>query len=245
MAKKNLSTTHQLLLELPKKPGWHHLPLVVSAANQKTIAVLQQPHQWQDGILALTGEQGSGKSFMAWYLFAKQSHHGLLIENNNMDWTGNRALTPQHVIIWDNVDENLANLAQLDAEQLCHFFNQNKESRPKLLLLTQQPLPQILQSQGGKILPDVISRLSLVSSLHLLADDAGLHAQALGFFAERQIAIDDKTVQSLLRHGPRDHRALYQLLSKLDEYSLQTKKPIGPKMIQQWLQADAEKMATD
>lgn len=247
-------TPTQLLLPLPKKQGWHNLPLVVSAQNSDAINLLQRPDQWQDGVLSLVGGQGAGKSFIAWYFFAKTSprpainggdtnlRHGAMIEKNNLPWLKNwladKNLSPTQVVVWDNVDEDLPALPLAAAEGLCHFFNQAKTARPKLLLLSMKPLSLLLQQHHGTILPDLASRLSLVAGVQLLADDESLRAQVLGFFAERQVAVDDKIIASILRHAPRSHDGLYQLLARLDDYSLRIKKPIQQKMIQQWLGDD-------
>ncbi|MDI9313949.1 MAG: hypothetical protein QM529_04660 [Hydrotalea sp.] len=253
-------TPTQLLLPLPKKTGWHKLPLVVSAQNADTIALLERPEQWQDGVLSLVGGQGSGKSFIAWYLFDPASriassassaspdsgaqrhrHIGRIIDKNNLAGLGQEKLPPDQVVIWDNVDNDLAQLSAASAEGLCHFFNQPKSARPKLLLLSQRPLPWLLQQHRQIILPDLASRLSLVAGVELLADDESLRAQMFGFFAERQVAVDDKIIASILRHAPRSHDGLHQLLARLDDFSLRTKKPIQRKMIQQWLGDEPDK----
>ncbi|MGI9461827.1 MAG: hypothetical protein ACR2NY_04555 [Alphaproteobacteria bacterium] len=232
-------THNQLLLPLPKKSGWHDLPLVISPANEKTIALLQRPDQWQDGALCLSGDVGSGKSFIAWYLFRKSPAHqslGFMIKNNQMADIKNHP--PHHIIIWDNIDQALPNLSPAAAKDLCYFFNQPQHQRPKLLLLAQKSLSLLLKQQANYLLTDLSSRLSLIAQLWLVADDINLRAQAFGFFAERQIAVNDKIIDRILRDAPRSHQALHHILLRLDDYAFRNKKTINPNMINQWLNED-------
>ena len=93
---------------------------------------------------------------------------------------------------------------------------------------------------GLSLRDDLRTRLAsgLTFQLHLLSDEDKrealcAHAAGLGF------ALSPEIVQHLLRHRQRDLPSLIQLLDALDQYSLQTQRPITLPLLKEMLQAES------
>ncbi len=213
------ATMRQLLLDLlPETPPT--LADFVAGSNDDALTGLMD---WlaptnREAALLLWGEAGCGKSHLL---------RGCLDEAGSVyvDAVANPALAG----INDDVPLlAVDNVQALDADGQIALFNafnhlkaRSQTQRAKLLVAATLP-PTALQLRE-----DLRTRLgsALIYRLHPLSDaekSAALSAQA----AARQLPLPAEAIDYLLRHAPRDMRTLSALISALDRYSLERKRPI-------------------
>ncbi|MEJ2653861.1 MAG: DnaA regulatory inactivator Hda [Acidihalobacter sp.] len=134
------------------------------------------------------------------------------------------------LLVIDDVDR-----VWLDSEWARSLFglvNAVREHGGRLLFTAAEPPAQAL-------LPDLRSRLlwGPVYQLQRLEDD-GLQVLAGRAAAARGFALGVNEVQYLLRHGPREPRALIALLERIDQASLRAKRRVTVPFIRSVLVAD-------
>ena len=78
----------------------------------------------------------------------------------------------------------------------------------------------------------------LIYQVHGLTDDEKVAALSAAATA-RGLTLSPGVIPYLLSHFQRDMRSLSSMLDSLDQYSLQTQRPITLPLLREWLQAEA------
>ena len=79
----------------------------------------------------------------------------------------------------------------------------------------------------------------LIYRLHGLTDDEKVAALTTAA-AARGLTLSPGVLPYLLSHYRRDMRSLSEMLDALDQYSLETQRPITLPLLREWLQAEAK-----
>ena len=209
--KMSFDPMRQLILDLlPESPP--SLDNFVSGGNGETLAALTA---WLAGgraesCFCLWGEPGSGRTHL---LLAS----GLPRVDAALDPALVSAPAATDQLAVDNVDA-------LDAAgqiALFNHFNRLKAAGGRLLSAASQPPAHLALRE------DLRTRLGsgLIYRLHPLSDHekaAALAAQA----KERALKLTPESIDYLLRHAPRDMRALSALVVALDRYTLEHKRAV-------------------
>ncbi|MCL2344635.1 MAG: DnaA regulatory inactivator Hda [Desulfobulbus sp.] len=213
----------QLLLDLlPDSPP--SLDNFVPGGNGETLTALTGwlAAKRPDVSFCLVGEAGSGRSHL---LRASGFPYVDAGENPGLCGVqGAAALAVDHV---EQLDEH----GQI---ALFALFNQLKAGGGRLLTAASQP-PRHLALRE-----DLRTRLGsgLIYRLQPLSDAekaAALAAQA----RERALKLPPEAIDYLLRHAPRDMRALSALIVALDRYTLEQQRPVTLPLLRQLLEAAA------
>jgi DnaA-homolog protein len=128
--------------------------------------------------------------------------------------------------------EKLSPLAQIDAFAL---FNEIRANHA-FMVCSGAVAPAVLP-----VREDLRTRMGwgLIYQIHGLSDDekvAALSAAA----AARGLTLSPGVLPYLLSHFRRDMRSLSTMLDSLDQYSLETQRPITLPLLREWLQAEAK-----
>jgi chromosomal replication initiation ATPase DnaA len=211
----------QLAFDLPVVTTFGRDDFFISAANTAAVEAIETWLDWPLNKLVLVGPEGSGKSHLA-QIWAELSE----------------AVVYEATGVWD-VDvvdgpvciENVHAIAgQRDFEEkLFHLHNiQAEQGRP--LLMTGQGAP----SAWPFVLPDLASRVQGSHLVQLGApDDTLLAAVLLKQWADRQLQVEPGVVDYILRYGERSLAGMRRLTARLDQISLQRKKPVGQGMVRE------------
>ncbi len=218
----------QLLLDLPAdKP--QTLESFVTGANAELTALLQRVAHGQatsldERFVYLWGEPGAGKSHLLQALAATPRA---------------RLLTPASALTdFDYAPDTALYLIddaqQLSAEvQIAAFalFNQVRERGGNLVAAGN------VAPAGLAVREDLRTRLGwgLIYQVHGLSDDDKIAALTHAAQA-RGIALSAGVLPYLLTHFARDMRSLSAMLNALDQYSLETKRPITLPLLRELLQ---------
>lgn len=222
----------QLLLDLPaEKP--QTLTSFVIGANAELIQLLQRLAQGQPGglderFVYLWGDAGSGKTHLL---------HALANTDTALYIPGDAkadafAYQPATTLYLLDDSHKLSPEAQIAAFAL---FNQVRE-QGGCLLAAGNTAPATLT-----VREDLRTRFGwgLIYQVHGLSDEEKI--AALTHAAEaRGLTLSPGVLPYLLNHFARDMRSLSAMLDALDEYSLETKRPITLPLLRELLQRENE-----
>lgn len=220
----------QLILDLPaEKPPT--LETFVVGINAELTQLLQrvasgQPNGLDERFVYLWGETGAGKTHL---LRAMADRPDARYIAGDAPATAFDYLSGTSLYLIDDCDQ-LPPEAQIAAFAL---FNQVREQGGCLVT-------------SGKVAPaglalreDLRTRLGwgLIYQLHGLSDDEKIEALTHSA-AARGLALSPGVLPYLITHFARDMRSLSVLVDALDQYSLETKRPITLPLLRELLQRD-------
>lgn len=201
------------------------------------VRALQACGETVDRFIYLHGMEGVGKS----HLLQACCHAALasletamylpLREHSELDPSILEGMESQSLVALDDVH---AVMGDRDWEQaLFHFYNRAADAGTRLVVSAAVP-PIALAC----VLPDLQSRLAFGLTFYLDAlSDAG-KCRALQLRASnRGLGMTAEVAQYLLNHFPRDMSALFAVLVKLDEASLQAKRRLTVPFVKEVLSA--------
>ena len=218
-----MSELNQLLLELDYKTNFNEHDFYLSKSNSNAFNLINRWPDWEKKILNISGEKFSGKSHLA-NIFRLKSK-ALLVNGNRIDNSIFKSLKLHESIIIDDFEE--CN----EEEILYSIFNLIDQDSKYLLINSLKPINKIKFK-----LPDLASRSKncLYAEIEN-PDDELLFAIILKNFSDRQIKIEKKIINFIIRRIDRSYRKIDEFIYKVDELSLKKKKPINLKTIKEIL----------
>jgi len=219
---------HTLPLTVPQQKNFANF---LVGANRALVSALNSIKP--ETALYLWGNRGSGCSHLlqaSCLAFQQKNHHVLYLDLHNTDCLaplfagaleGIQLLAVDHLEAWIGVKEQ--------EEQLFHLFNYALQT-PCALLWSAAIPPQKLAC----VLQDFKSRLCSLLIFHVQPlDDADLHQALQQHAKQRGFQLKRAVAQFMLNHYPRDLSELLTVLDRLDQASLQQKKPLTISLLKQ------------
>ena len=213
---KNLN---QLLLDFKYKENFKDEDFYVSDSNYYAFTLVNSWPKWEKNFLNICGEKYSGKSHLA-NIFLKKFKgikiNALSIKNKNL-----QELKIYENIILDNFDLNI------DENLIYSLFNIIDQDNKYLIINSEIPINEI-----NFKLNDLRSRAKncLIAKIDK-PDDELIFALILKNFSDRQIVIDKKLIDFIIKRIDRSYGKIFEFIYKIDELSLKKKKPIDFKSI--------------
>lgn len=201
----------QLPLDLAHEEARSRDDLVVGAANEHAISLIERWPDWPADVVVLAGPAGAGKSHLAeiW-----RAETGAVSVSATAIGAEAIAAAESSPILIDNADD-----AGFDETGLFHLINAVKAARSHLLLTARR-----FPAGWGVSLPDLLSRLKAAATVEIHEpDDALLSGVIVKLFSDRQIAIEPHVVQFIVRRMERSLSAAQVLVEKLDRVALERK----------------------
>ena len=217
---KNLN---QQILNFDYEQNFKDQDFYVSKSNEYSFKLLKSWPQWEKNFVNLIGENFSGKSHLV-NIFI-QNYKGIKI---SADKINNNFLKEikiyENIIIEDlidNIDENL----------LFTLINTIEQDNKYLIITSAKPIVKYKFS-----LNDLNSRANnfLLSVIEKPEDDL-MYALILKNLSDRQISIDKKLIDFIIKRISRSYGKISDFIYKIDEISLKRKKPIDFKIIKEAL----------
>ncbi len=119
--------------------------------------------------------------------------------------------------------------SQTPQVELLHTLNKVKETNGHVLLTSEKPLNKL-----GFALPDLVSRLSAIVSVHIDKPDAEIfHLLFARYFAARQLKVSDDVIAYLAGRVERSFLGATQAVEKIDKLSLEQKRNITIPLVKQ------------
>ena len=208
---KNLN---QLLLNFKHKQNFNYDDFYVSKSNYYAFQLIENWPKWEKNILNIYGEKFSGKTHLSNIFLSKNK--GIKVEESNINNEIFKKIKLYENIIIDNysntTDENL----------MYSIFNLVDQDNKYLIINSRKPINEIIFK-----LDDLRSRSKncLFAKIDQPDDDL-MFAIILKSFSDRQIQVDKKLIDFIIKRIDRSYGKIADFIYKVDELSLKKKKAI-------------------
>ena len=217
---KNLN---QLILKFDQEQNFRDQDFYVSKSNEFSFKLLDSWPNWEKNFVNLIGENFSGKTHLI-NIFLKK-FKGIKINASKIN---NEFL--KNIKIYENiVIENLNN--EINETLFFTLLNIIDQDNKYLIVTSTKPIVNILFE-----LDDLNSRSKnfILSEIEKPEDDL-VFALILKNLSDRQISIDKKLIDFIIKRINRSYSKISDFIYKIDEISLKRKKPIDFKVIKEIL----------
>ena len=216
---------NQLLLNFEYKQNFKDEDFYVSNSNYYAFNLINSWPKWEKNFLNICGEKYSGKTHLS-NIFLKK-FKGIKIDANSFENKNLKEIKIYENVILDNLGQNV------DERLIYSLFNIIDQDNKYLIINSLIPVSKISFK-----LEDLRSRTKncLVAKIDKPEDDL-MFALILKNFSDRQITIDKKLIDFIIKRVDRSYGKIFEFIYKIDELSLKKKKPIDFKIIKEVLRA--------
>ena len=213
----------QELINFELEKNFKYEDFYISKSNQHIFDLFNLWPKWEKNFLNISGENSSGKSHLI-DIFLKK-YRGIKFNTNDFN---ERCLTEIKVhqnIVLEDLTKNI------DQKLLFSLYNIVEQDNKYLIVTSLKPIVQIKFD-----LIDLISRSKnfLLQSIHK-PDDELMFALIIKNLSDRQISIEKKLVNYIIKRIDRSYGKIFDFIYKIDEMSLKKKKSIDLKIIKEAL----------
>jgi len=216
-----MSELNQLLLNFNHKQNFNYDDFYVSKSNFFAFQLIEKWPKWEKNILNIYGERFSGKTHLI-KIFKKKYQAHIVDENQLSDDSFKELKLHENIIL-----ENFHNL--MNERLLYSLFNLVDQDNKYLIINSVLPINEIKFE-----LNDLNSRSKNCLFAKIDSpDDELIFALILKSFSDRQIVIEKKLIEYIVKRIDRSYNKISEFIYKIDELSLKKKKPINIKTIKE------------
>jgi len=214
---------NQLLLNFKHKQNFNYSDFYVSKSNYYAFQILEKWPKWEKNIVNIYGEKYSGKTHLVNIFLNKNG--GIKVGEEQISNEIFKNLKLYENIVIDNFENNV------DEKLTYSIFNLVDQDNKFLIINSINPLNKInfklndLKSRSKNCLFAQIDN----------PDDELMFAIILKSFSDRQIQIDKKLIDFIIKRIDRSYGKIADFIYKVDELSLKKKKAIDFKTIKEIL----------
>ena len=218
-----MNEQNQLLINFNLKKDYDEQDFYVSSSNKYAFNIINGWPKWLKRTVNLYGEQYSGKSHLSKIFETKTTC--LNIESINFTNEILLKFKTKQALIIENFNFNIP-------EKLLYTLINIVEQENKYLLITSlKPL-----NKFDFKLKDLNSRINNCLFVEIGApDDELIYALIVKNFSDRQINIDKKIIEYIIKRINRSYKDIFLFIYKVDKLSLQKGKPINLSIIKKIL----------
>ena len=213
---KNLN---QQILKFDFDQNFKDQDFYVSNSNHHSFKLLNSWPKWEKNFINLIGEKFSGKTHLT-NIFLKK-FKGIKIDAKNISNSFLKNIKIHENIVVENLDE------KIDENLLFALINIVDQDNKYLIITSIIPIVNYKFE-----LNDLKSRANnfILSQIEKPGDDL-VYALILKNLSDRQISIDKKLINFIIKRIDRSYGKISDFIYKIDEISLKSKKPIDFKII--------------
>jgi len=213
----------QLVLKFPTKKIYLKEDYYVSESNKEAYELINSWPKWIKKTVNIFGPTGSGKTHLSSILKTKTST--IEVEGKSLDDEVFFKFKTKEALIIDNLDENVSE------NLLFSLWNAAIHDNKYLLVNSINP---IIKYEFK--LPDLRSRVSSSLMIGLnLPNDELISVILAKNFSDRQINIEKKHIDFIIKRIDRSYEKISRFISTLDKYSLKKGSPFTLKLIKEVL----------
>ena len=195
----------------------------LSKSNKHVFEFLNIWPKWEKNFVNIIGEKFSGKTHLMNIFLQKNKgikFDGETLQNDDL----------KKIKIYENiVIENLS--SDVDEKLLYTLFNLIDQDNKFIIITSIKPIVNIAFD-----LKDLKSRAKNFILLNIeKPDDELIFAIILKNLSDRQISLDDKFIEFIIKRIDRSYSKIYDFIYKIDQLSLKKKKSIDFKIIKEVL----------
>ena len=217
---KNLN---QQILSFDYEQNFKDQDFYVSRSNEYSFKLLNSWPKWEKNFVNLIGENFSGKSHLI-NIFL-QNFKGIKITASKITNDFLKEIKIHENIIIEDL------LESIDENLLFTLINNIEQDNKYLIVTSTKPIVDFkfkLQDLNSR------SKNFLLSAIEKPEDDL-MYALILKNLSDRQISIDKRLIDFIIKRISRSYGKISDFIYKIDEISLKRKKPIDFKIIKEAL----------
>jgi chromosomal replication initiation ATPase DnaA len=218
---KNLN---QLLLDFNYEQNFKDDDFYVGKSNYYTFELINKWPIWEKNFLNISGEKFSGKTHLT-NIFLKK-FNGVRIESSLLNDENIKAIKPYQNIVLENLG------LDVNEKLIYTLFNIIDQDNKFLVITSTTPIVEIKFQ-----LEDLRSRTKncLLTKIEN-PDDELMFALILKNLSDRQITLDKKLIDFIIKRVERSYGKIFEFIYKIDKISLKKKKSIDFKIINEALE---------
>ena len=218
---KNLN---QLLLDFNYKQNFRDDDFYVGKSNYYAFELINKWPKWEKNFFNISGEKHSGKTHLI-NIFLKK-FNGIRIESSLLDNENLKKIKPYQNIVLEDLGLNI------DEKLIYTLFNLIDQDNKFLIITSSIPIAEI-----NFKLDDLRSRTKncLLAKIEN-PDDELMFALILKNLSDRQITLDKKLIDFIIKRVERSYGKIFEFIYKIDRISLKKKKSIDFKIVNEALE---------
>ena len=219
-----MKSLNQLLLDFNYEQNFRDDDFYVGKSNFYTFELINKWPKWEKNFLNISGEKFSGKTHLI-NIFLKK-FNGIRIESNLLNDENLKAIKPYQNIVLEDVSLNI------NETLMYTLFNIIDQDNKFLIITSSKPISEIMFK-----LDDLRSRtknclLAIIEN----PDDELMFALILKNLSDRQITLNKKLIDFIIKRVERSYDKIFEFIYKIDKISLKKKKSIDFKIINEALE---------
>ena len=214
---------NQLIFKFPFKTNYFEEDFYVSANNFEAYKLIESWPKWSSRFVNVFGPSGCGKTHLA-NIFKKKIN-SFFIKASDLNNDLFSIIKLKECLIIDEFQNNV------EEKLLYSILNQSHLSNQYIIINSLKPI------QSFEIrLNDLKSRFSSFVNIGIsLPTDELIKVIISKNFSDKQVKIDIKLLDYILKNIDRSYKSIFDLIDKLDDFSLSTGKSININLIKKAL----------
>ena len=219
-----MKSLNQLLLDFDYEENFRDDDFYVGKSNFYAFELINKWPKWEKNFLNISGKKFSGKTHLT-SIFLKK-FNGIRIESNILNDENLKKIKPHQNIILEDLDLNV------NEKLIYTLFNIIDQDSKFLIITSSEPIAEI-----DFKLKDLKSRTKncLLAKIEN-PDDELMFALILKNLSDRQITLDKKLIDFIIKRIERSYGKIFEFIYKIDRISLKKKKSIDFKIINEALE---------
>ena len=219
-----MKSLNQLLLDFDYEQNFRDDDFYVGKSNFYSFELINNWPKWEKNFLNISGEKFSGKTHLT-DIFLKK-FDGIKIESSLLTDENLKIIKPYQNVILEDLDLNV------NEKLIYSLFNIIDQDNKFLIITSLGPIAEI-----NFILKDLKSRTKncLLAKIEN-PDDELMFALILKNLSDRQITLDKKLIDFIIKRIERSYGKIFEFIYKIDKISLKKKKSIDFKIINEALE---------
>ena len=219
-----MKSLNQLLLDFDYKQNFRDDDFYVGESNYYPFELINKWPKWEKNFLNIIGEKYSGKTHLT-NIFLKK-FDGIRVESNLLNDENLKTIKIYQNVVLENLNLNV------DEKLIYTLFNIIDQDNKFLIITSSEPITEI-----NFKLEDLKSRTKncLLAKIEN-PDDELMFALILKNLSDRQIILDKKLIDFIIKRVERSYGKIFEFIYKIDKISLKKKKSIDFKIINEALE---------
>ena len=219
-----MKSLNQLLLDFDYEQNFKDDDFYVGKSNFYPFELINKWPNWEKNFLNICGEKFSGKTHLT-NIFLKK-FEGIKFDSNLLNNENLKTIKQYQNIILENLNLNV------NEKLIYTLFNIIDQDNKFLIITSLEPLSEV-----NFKLEDLKSRTKncLLAKIEN-PDDELMFALILKNLSDRQITLDKKLIDFIIKRVERSYGKIFEFIYKIDKISLKKKKSIDFKIINEALE---------
>jgi len=219
-----MKSYNQLLLDFDYEQNFRDDDFYVGKSNFYPFEIINNWPKWEKNFLNISGEKFSGKTHLT-NIFLKK-FNGIRFDSSLLNNENIRSIKPYQNVVLENLN------LDINEKLIYSLFNIIDQDNKYLIITSLDPIATI-----DFKLKDLKSRTKncLLAKIEN-PDDELMFALILKNLSDRQITLDKKLIDFIIKRVERSYGKIFEFIYKIDKISLKKKKSIDFKIINEALE---------